>query len=75
VRDSLVALAKLRPMVDPHALPLLDAMSSYLTGWLALDNGHGSVDEIEKRRQDVLYALTKLETNSDLMQKMLQEGI
>jgi hypothetical protein len=62
-------------MVDPHVVQLVDAMSNYLTGWLSLDNGRGTADDLETKRQDVLYAMKKLEANTDLMQKMLKEGI
>jgi len=74
-QDSLVDLFKLRPKVDPSVLPLVDALSNYLTAFISYDDGHAIIADLQKRRDDVLYAMRKLETDTALMQKMLKEGI
>ena len=41
-------------------LPLVDALSNYLTAFISYDDGHAIIADLQKRRDDVLYAMENL---------------
>jgi hypothetical protein len=75
VRTGLATLRKLRPIADPNARPLIDAWSGLITAWHQMQEGLGTPDTVEKKRQAVIDEMAKENADADLMQKMLKEGM
>lgn len=75
IRAGLVDLRKLRPIADPNVRPLVDACARFIEAWNYLQQGSGSLDDLETQRESVLDAMAKEQSDPKLMQKMLKEGI
>jgi len=75
VRNGLANLRKLRPLADPAVRPLIDAWVSFIGAWNEMQEGIGSPQSVEKRRQALLDEMAKEDADVDLMQKMLREGM
>jgi hypothetical protein len=75
VQKGLVSLRKLRTRVDPKVFPLLESMIDYVQTLNAINSGSRSLDDLEPKRQRLLDALSRLQTDRALMEKMLHEGI
>jgi hypothetical protein len=75
VRSGLQNLTKLRPLIDPKVQPLIDDWSRFIAAWNALQAGTGSLDTAEATRQRLIEESVKEGTDTDMMQKMLKEGI
>ena len=75
VRSGLIDLRKLRPKADPNVRPLIDAWVKYIVtcnDWL---EGETSAQELETQRQLLIDEMTKENTDAELMQKQVREGI
>ena len=75
VPTSLANLRKLRPLADSNVRPLIDAWSGFIGAWNKMQEGIGSPQSVEERRQSLLDEMAKENANADLMQKMLKEGM
>ena len=75
VRAGLVDLRKLRPIADPNVRPLVDACARFIEAWNYLQQGSGSLNDLETQRESVLDAMAKEQSDPKLVQKMLKEGI
>ena len=75
VRTGLSKLQKLRTLADPTARPLIDAWVGYIEAWNDLQQGIGSNQTLEFKRQALLDELAKENTDPDMMQKRLREGV
>ena len=75
VDSGLVNLRKLRSRVDAKVLPCLDAMVDFIQTINAINAGRRDAEDLEPKRQKLLDALSRLQTDRALMEKMLHEGI
>lgn len=75
IQQGLRDLERVRRITDPKMLPLIDALRNFMRELNEAANGRGSQRDIETRAQAVQDAMAKVETDRDLMQKMLNEGI
>jgi hypothetical protein len=75
VDAGLTSLRKIRGKVDPKVQPFLEAMIGFIQASAAANTGRGNPRAIEARRQQVYDALSTLQTDRALMEKMLHEGI
>ncbi len=75
VRAGLASLRKLRPMADESVRPLIDAWSRFIGAWNQLQEGIGSAHSVEEQRQSVLDEMARENSDPDLMQKMLKQGM
>jgi hypothetical protein len=75
VDAGLINLRKLRVKCDPKVLPLVDSMIGFIQASAAANTGRGNPRALESRRQAVYDALSGLQTDRALMEKMLHEGV
>ena len=75
VDAGLINLRKIRGRVDPKVLPFVDSMIAFIQTSAAANNGRGNPRALEARRQQVYEALSQLQTDRTLMEKMLHEGV
>ncbi|HSZ57945.1 MAG TPA: S16 family serine protease [Tepidisphaeraceae bacterium] len=75
VGAGLTSLVHIRGKVDPKVLPFVDAMIGFIQASAAANTGRGNPRALEARRQQVYEALSQLQTDRTLMEKMLHEGI
>jgi hypothetical protein len=75
VEAGLTNLVHLRGKVDPKVLPFVDSMIGFIQASAAANTGRGNPRTLENRRQQVYEALSGLQTDRALMEKMLHEGI
>ncbi len=75
VEDGLRKLDKVRRMADPKIIPLVDAWRNFIKEMDDVETGNASPANLENRRQAVLDAMSKLDADRDLMEKMMHEGI
>jgi hypothetical protein len=75
VDAGLINLRKIRGRVDPKVLPFVDSMIAFIQASAAANSGRGQPRNLEARRQQVYDALSTLQTDRALMEKMLHEGI
>jgi len=68
-------LKKLRPMADLAVVPFIDAWSDYIQAFEEWRHGVVTATYVNDKNQEVLNEETKLNTNRDLAEKMLREGI
>jgi F0F1-type ATP synthase beta subunit len=68
-------LRKVRVKCDPKVLPFVDAMFAFIQASAAANNGRGNPRALESRRQAVFDALSGLQTDRTVMEKMLHEGV
>ena len=62
-------------MADESVRPLIDAWYRFIWGWSMLQAGNESQEMLDKQSQAIDDAMTKLQADQDLMQKMLKEGM
>ena len=75
VKAGLADLRKLRPMANEAVRPLVDAWSKFIDAIAALQERGGSQQAVERQRQVLLDELARERADSDMMQKMLKEGM
>ncbi|MGA2582491.1 MAG: S16 family serine protease [Tepidisphaeraceae bacterium] len=75
VEESLKRLLLVHQRSDPHIVPLIDAWSDWIQASSDYESGNASDDYLETKRQAALDAMTKLQANRDLIEKMLHEGM
>jgi hypothetical protein len=75
VEAGLTNLVHIRGKVDPKVLPFVDSMIAFIQVSAAANTGRGNPRALEARRQQVYEALSQLQTDRALMEKMLHEGI
>ena len=75
VRTGLINLHKLRPLADVNVRPLIDAWCDFISSWNELQENITSAQAVEDRRQALLDEMQKEDTDADMMQKMLKEGM
>jgi hypothetical protein len=75
VDESLNRLRLVHQRSDPHILPLIDAWHDWIQASSDYESGDASDDYLESKRLAVLDAMTKLQANRELIEKMLHEGM
>ena len=75
LRAGLMDLRKLRPLADADVRPLIDAWARFIQAWTALQQGTGSSETLETQRQFLLDEMAQEQADSQMMQKMLKEGV
>jgi len=75
VDAGLINLRKIRGKVDPKVLPFVDSMIGFIQASAAANNGRGNPRALEARRQQVYEALSGLQTDRTVMEKLLHEGV
>jgi hypothetical protein len=75
VDAGLINLRKIRVKVDPKVLPFLDSMIGFIQASAAANTGRGNPRALDARRQQVYDALSGLQTDRAVMEKMLHEGV
>jgi len=75
VDAGLTNLRKIRGKVNPKVQPFVDSMIGFIQASAAANTGRGNPRALEARRQQVYEALSQLQTDRALMEKMLHEGI
>lgn len=75
VQSGLAGLRKVRPLADPKIQPFVDAWTEFIQAWSQAESGMGTYEMAESKRQALLNEMGRLDTNKELAQKMLQEGI
>jgi hypothetical protein len=75
VEAGVTNLGKIRSRVDPKVVPFVESMIGFISAAAAANNGRGNPRALEARRQQVYEALSKLQTDRTLMEKMLHEGV
>ncbi|MGC4032682.1 MAG: hypothetical protein QM754_13315 [Tepidisphaeraceae bacterium] len=75
VKKGLKDLRSLRPIANENTRPMLDAWVRFIEAVSALQEGTGAQDSVERARQNLLDEMNRKQTDADLMQKMLKEGI
>jgi hypothetical protein len=75
LRSGLADLRKLRPIADPKIRLLVDDWVAFISAWNELQQGEGSSDTLESKRQTLLDEMAKENSDPQLMQKMLKEGM
>jgi hypothetical protein len=75
VKDGLANLKRLRPIADESVRPLIDAWSRFIWGWSMFQRGNTTKETLMTQAQAIDDAMAQLQTDQDLMQKMLKEGI
>lgn len=74
-KDSLKQLDKVRRIAAQEVIPLVDAWRDIIKAVSDVDTGRASPKVLEGKSQAVFDAMTKLDTNRELMEKMLNEGV
>jgi hypothetical protein len=72
---GLADLRKLRPLAHPQVQPLIDAWSRFIQVWNSQQQGNAAKTVLDRQRQILIDEMTRLQTNAELMQKMLKEGV
>jgi hypothetical protein len=75
VKESLKQLDKVRRIAAQEVIPLVDAWRDFIKAVSDVDTGRASSKVLEGKSQAVFDAMTKLDTNRELMEKMLNEGV
>jgi Lon protease (S16) C-terminal proteolytic domain len=75
VQAGLADLRKLRPMSDQNVRPLIDAWARFIEAWNSFQQGIGSNQTVQRQAQSLEDEMAKENSNADMMQKMLKEGI
>jgi hypothetical protein len=75
VRMGLIDLRKLRPMADPSKRALIDDWVQFIEALSDFQDGSGSGQRLEEKRQALLDEMAKENADADLMQKQLKEGV
>jgi len=75
VHAGLRNLRKIKGKADPKALPLIDALIDFVDTANAIETRKKPPQALDPKRQAVLDAMTKLNTDRALMEKMLREGV
>jgi hypothetical protein len=75
VRTGLADLHKLLAIADENVKPLITAWMRFIETYNDLTQGTTTVKNDEAQRQALLDEMTREETNPDLMQKKLKEGM
>lgn len=73
--EALDALHKLRPISDLRIQPLIDACSELIQARSDLDLGNGTPELLREKYRAFVDELTKLQSDTTLMEKMLHEGV
>jgi hypothetical protein len=75
VEAGLKKLQKVRWYADPQVLPLVNATQQLMEAINDVDNGQMSREALAAKAQAVMDEAAKLDTDRDLWQKMLHEGV
>ena len=75
IRIGLNDLHKLLPLADSNVRPLINAWMRFIEAWNGLQQGEGTVDQLENRRQSLLDEMAKQNTNPELMQEIAARGV
>jgi hypothetical protein len=75
VDESLNRLRLVHQRSDPHILPLIDAWQDWIQASSDYESGNASDDYLEGKRLAVQDAMTKLQANRELIEKILHEGM
>jgi hypothetical protein len=73
--EGIKTMDRLRRIADPKLLPLLDAYREFVRAVADAQAGSISIKALEGRVKAVSDAEARFETNRDLMEKLLREGV
>ncbi|MGA2582490.1 MAG: S16 family serine protease [Tepidisphaeraceae bacterium] len=75
VDECLNRLRLVHQRSDPQILPMIDAWQDWIEASSDYESGNASDNYLESKRLAVLDAMTRLQANRDLIEKMLHEGM
>ena len=75
VRAGLADLRKLRPLADENVRPQIDAWMKLIDAITAYQTHQAPAAAVDRQRQVLLDELSREQADTDMMQKMLKEGI
>lgn len=75
IKKGVKDLRSLRSIASESSRPMLDAWVRFIEAVSALQEGKGAQDSVERARQSLLDEMARKQTDADLLQKMIKEGM
>jgi hypothetical protein len=75
IKDGLRQLDKVRRLAAPETIPFVNAWSDFIKAFNDAETGAGPPQAVQQKLQKVDDEMAKLQTNRELMEKRLHEGI
>jgi hypothetical protein len=75
IDETLKELKKVRPLADLTIRPWIDSWIDFLNAGKELRAGGDSTEDVDEKYQTMVNEAVKLDTNRDLAEKMLHEGM
>jgi hypothetical protein len=75
IDETLKELKKVRPLADLTIRPWIDSWIDFLNAGKELRAGDDSTEDVDEKYQTMVNEAVKLDTNRDLAEKMLHEGM
>jgi Lon protease (S16) C-terminal proteolytic domain len=75
IQAGIADLRKLRPLADANIRPLIDAWSRFIEAWSGYQQGMGSYESLQRQWQALDDEMAKENSDADVMQKLVKEGI